>query len=68
MSEAEKAYYDVLAQNGKSHEEFEENTVTGKITTINSAVKDGNVALYFKFCTFPSADDIAEYSSAPEIW
>ena len=48
VSEAEKAYYDVLAQNGKSHEEFEENTVTGKITTINSAVKDGNSVYYFK--------------------
>ena len=48
VSEAEKAYYEVLSQNGKSHEEFEENTLTGKISSINSAVKEGNSVYYFK--------------------
>ena len=30
VSEAEKSYYEVLSQNGKSHEEFEENTPNKK--------------------------------------
>lgn len=48
VSEAEKAYYEVLSQNGKSHVEVEENTLTGKIALINSAVKEGNSVYYFK--------------------
>ncbi|MFR6153112.1 MAG: CvpA family protein [Faecalibacillus faecis] len=48
VSEAEKAYYEVLSQNGKSHVEAEESTLTGKIALINSAVKEGNSVYYFK--------------------
>lgn len=48
VSEAEKAYYEVLSQNGKTHGDFEEKILTGKIAEINSAVKDGNSVYYFK--------------------
>lgn len=49
VAEAEKAYYGLLADNGKIEEEvFEVNKVEGAITEISSAVKNGNSTYYFK--------------------
>lgn len=48
VSEAEKAYYDLLNANGKTTQDIETKEIEGKISIINSAVKDGNSLYYFK--------------------
>lgn len=48
VSEAEKNYYEVLAQHGKTNVESKYEKIEGSITSINSAVKDGNSMYYFK--------------------
>ena len=49
VAEAEKAYYALLAQNGKIKEEkFEAKKLEGAIVQISEAVKEGNSTYYFK--------------------
>lgn len=48
VSEAEKNYYEVLAQNGKTNTNSQYEKITGSITEINSAVKEGNSMYYFR--------------------
>lgn len=48
VSEAEKNYYEVLAQNGKTNIDSQYEDIKGTITSINSAVKEGNSLYYFK--------------------
>lgn len=48
VSEAEKNYYEVLAQNGKTNGQSQYEKMEGTITSINSAVKEGNSMYYFK--------------------
>ena len=47
VSEAEKAYYEVLASNGKETVS-EKEEITGNISEISSAVKEGNSTYYFR--------------------
>ena len=48
VSEAEKNYYEILAQNGKTNVTSQYEKITGTISEINSAVKEGNSVYYFK--------------------
>ena len=48
VSEAEKNYYEILAQNGKTNVTSQYEKISGTITDINSAVKEGNSIYYFK--------------------
>jgi len=48
VAEAERAYYQLLKDNGKVNVEIENKSLTGKITSINEAVVDGNTHYYFQ--------------------
>lgn len=48
VSEAEKNYYEILAQNGKTNVVSQYEKISGTVSDINSAVKEGNSIYYFK--------------------
>ena len=48
VAEAEKAYYQLLSDNGKVKVDIENKKVSGKIVEINEAVVNGNTHYYFK--------------------
>lgn len=48
VAEAERAYYQLLKDNGKVNVDIENKSLTGKITSIQEAVVNGNSQYYFK--------------------
>ena len=48
VAEAEKAYYATLGDNGKTHTKTKKVKLTGTVSQITAAVKEGNSYYYFK--------------------
>lgn len=54
VAEAEKSYYQLLKDNGKSDVQTDEQTVSGSITSIQEAVVNGNSNYYFTLDNKPT--------------